>query len=198
MEVIIHIDTKCSVPKTDLKMILENIENIGDLKKKLQPLLSVAACDMSVYYKTRDFKLEDRDKLSSLYVQEGDIFIVHFVSVCNLQFLSKLLDDMRAFVEDVCEKLAGKNMDCDENEAWAIFKCDENETWAIFNCYETVVDGLAKCNKNIFYPWNTDQTDSNKHYFVQEGGVQLLATIYRFAAKKHCILLTRYSICYIS
>ena len=182
MEVRIHIDTKCPVPKTDLKVILENIENVGDLKKKLQPLLSVAACDMSVYFKTRDIKLEDADKLSSLYVQEGDIFIVHFVSVCNLQCLSKLLDGMRAFAEDFCEKSVGKNINCDEDEASAIF----------YSC-ETVLDGLEKCSENIFEPWSTGQTNANRHYFVQEGGVELLATIYNFASKKH-ITSTGYSI----
>lgn len=179
MEVKIHIDTKCPVPQTDLRVTLENVENIGDLKKKLQPLLSVAACDMSVYYKTKDIKLEDRNKLSSLYVQEGDIFIVHFVSVCDLQFLSNLLDDMRAFVEDVCMKLVEENIDCDDDEASAIF-----------DCYEAVVNGLIKCSKKVFSPWNTELTNANRHYFVQEGGLQLLATIYNFASIKR---YTRYS-----
>jgi hypothetical protein len=50
MEVKIHIESECPVPyqTSDLKINLNNVECIGDLKKKLQPLLSVAACDMSV------------------------------------------------------------------------------------------------------------------------------------------------------
>jgi hypothetical protein len=103
MEVKIHIESECPVPyqTSDLKINLNNVECIGDLKKKLQPLLSVAACDMSVYHKLdhkTSQKLENKEKISNLYVREGDTFIVKFISMCNLHFVSEFLDDMRRFV----------------------------------------------------------------------------------------------------
>ena len=178
MEVKIHVETECPVPNqtTDLKITLENVENIGDLKKKLQPLLGVAACDMSVYYKTKNIKLENKKKFSNLYVQEGDTFIVYFVSVCNLHFFTELLDNMRAFVENVCEKF--------EQEGSIKWKAFDNVAAVIDECYNTVIHGLERCSYDTFIPWNYRPTISNRHYFVQEGGMELLARIYNFASRK--------------
>ena len=156
------------------KMEVKNVENIGDLKKKLQPLLSVAACDMSVYYKTKNIKLENKKKLSNLYVQEGDTFIVHFVSVCALDFFAELLENMRAFVQNVCEQFEQEG-----NLKWKAF----DNVAAIDECYNTVIHGLERCSYDIFIPWNYRPTISNRHYFVQEGGIELLARIYNFASR---------------
>ena len=177
MEVKIHVETECPVPNqtTNLKITLENIENVGDLKKKLQPSLSVAVCDMSVYHKTKDIKLENETKLSNLYVREGDTFIVHFVSVCDLHFLTELLDKMRAFVENVCEQFEREgNIDWTESDNVA----------ALDECYNAVIQGLEKSNYDGYLRWNYRPTTSNKHYFVQEGGMELLARIYNFASRK--------------
>ena len=185
MEVKIHIDSECPVPyqTSDLKTNLNNVECIGDLKKKLQPLLSVAACDMSVYHKTRR-ELENREKISNLYVREGDTFIVKFISVCNLHLLSKFLDDMRAFVKDVCEAFSDGDRIM-ENIDW-----NADSLSAVDNCYETVLANLDICNQDMFSPWKSKPTKANKHYFVQEGGLDLLATIYNFASKKQYPLAT--------
>ena len=180
MEVKIHIESECPVPyqTSDLKINLNNIECIGDLKKKLQPLLSVAACDMSVYHKTSR-KLENREKISNLYVREGDTFIVKFTSVCKLHLLSKFLDDMRAFVKDVCEAFSDgdrimENIDWNADSLSALVKI----------CYAVVLQGLERYSQGMFLPWKSKPTKANKHYFVQEGGLDLLATIYNFASKK--------------
>ena len=188
MEVKIHIESEFPVPyqTSDLKINLNNVECIGDLKKKLQPLLSVAACDMSVYHKTSR-KLENREKISNLYVREGDTFIVKFISVCNLHLLSKCLDDMRAFVKDVCEAFSDgdrimENIDWNDDSLLAV-----ND-----NCYETVLADLERCTHDMFLPWKSKPTNANRHYFVQEGGLNLLATIYNFASKKRYPLTTWY------
>ena len=180
MEVKIHIETECPVlnQTKDVKITLEDVENIGDLKKKLQPLLCVAACDMSVYFKTKDFKLENKTKLSNLYVQEGDTFIVHFVSVCKVHFLNELLDNMRAFVVNVCEQFERR----DENIEWS--ESDYAVVTVIDGCYRTVIQALERCSYDTFIPWNYRPTISNRHYFVQEGGMDLLAKIYDFASTK--------------
>ncbi|CAB4020165.1 Hypothetical predicted protein, partial [Paramuricea clavata] len=169
MEVKILIESEFPVPyqTSDLKINLNNIECIGDLKKKLQPLFSVAACDMSVYHKTRQ-ELENREKISNLYVREGDTFIVKFISVCNLHFLSKFLDDMRAFVKDVCEAFSDWDRIV-ENIDW------NSDSFAVFdNCYAVVLADLDICNQEMFSPWKSKPTNANKHYFVQEGGLYLL------------------------
>jgi hypothetical protein len=178
MEVKIHIESECPVPNqtSNLKINLNNIECIGDLKKKLQPLLSVAACDMSVYHKTRR-ELENREKISNLYVREGDTFIVKFISVCKLHLLSKFLDDMRAFVKDVCEAFSDGDRIM-ENIDW-----NADSLSAADNCYTAVLEDLIRKRK-MFSPWRSKPTSANKHYFVQEGGLDLLATIYNFASKK--------------
>ena len=177
MEVKIHIETECRAlnQTTDLKITLTNVENIGDLKKKLQPLLSVAACDMSVYYKTKNIKLENEKKLSNLYVQEGDTFIVHFVSVCALDFFAEQLENMRAFVENICEQF-----EQERNIKWNAF---DNVAAVIDECYNTVIQGLESCCSDTFIPWDYRPTISNRHYFVQEGGIELLARIYHFASR---------------
>jgi hypothetical protein len=179
MEVKIDIESECPVPyqTSDLKINLNNIECIGDLKKKLQPLLSVAACDMSVYHKTSR-KLENREKISNLYVREGDTFIVKFTSVCKLHLLSKFLDDMRAFVKDVCEAFSDGDRIM-ENIDW-----NADSFSAVENCYAVVLQGLERYSQGMFLPWKSKPTNANKHYFVQEGGMDLLATIYNFASKK--------------
>ena len=190
MEVEIHIESEFPVPykTTDLKINLENLESIGDMKKKLQTLLSVAACDMSVYHKTQVLsrKLENREKISNLYVREGDTFIVKFISVCNLHFFSKFLDDMRAFVKDVCETFS---------EGDKIKECidwNDDTASAIDNCYRTVLHSLQECAHHQFVPWNCRSTIANRHYFAQEGGLELLARIYNFASKKRYPLGVRY------
>ena len=181
MEVSIHIETECPVPNqtTDLKINLENVECIGDLKKKLQPLLRVAACDMSVYYKNQygfiSQKLENTKMLSNLYVQEGDTFIVKFVSVCNLPFISTFLDRMRAFAGKVCETFSEEQ----NIEEW-----DDETASAIDHCYRTVLESLQTCSYDMFVPWNCRPTNANRHYFVQEGGLKLLKKIYDFALRK--------------
>ena len=177
MEVKIHIETECPVPNQtkDLKITLENVENIGDLKKKLQPLLSVAVCDMSIYYKTKDIKLENKKKLSNLYVQEGDTFIVHFVSVCDLDFFNELLNNMRTFVKDVCEQFEREG-----NIKWT----ESDNVAVIDECYHTLIQGLEKCGYYRYLPWNYRPATSNRHYFVQEDGMELLARIYNFSSRK--------------
>ena len=179
MEVKIHIETECPVPNQtkDVKITLENVENIGDLKKKLQPLLCVAACDMSVYFKTKDFKLENKTKLSNLYVQEGDTFIVHFVSVCDVDLLNQLLQKMREFVVNVFEQYERR----DENVKLRGYALTEVAT-SIYGRYYFVLKDLIRCSKETFVPWNHRPTISNRHYFVQEGGMDLLAKIYDFSS----------------
>ena len=184
MEVKIHIESECPVPyqTSDLKINLNNVECIGDLKKKLQPLLSVAACDMSVYHKLdhkTSQKLENKEKISNLYVREGDTFIVKFISMCNLHFVSEFLDDMRRFVKDVCEAFSDGDRINMENIDW-----NDDSLLAVDNCYKAVLEGLQRCAHAMFSPWKSKPTNANKHYFVQEGGLDLLATIYNFASKK--------------
>ncbi len=187
MEVTIRIESEFPVPNqtTDLKINLENVECIGDLKKKLQPLLRVAACDMSVYHETQvsyfiSQKLENTKKLSSLYVQEGDTFIVKFVSVCNVQFFSEFLDYMRTFVAKVCEPFSEGEQIVEED----IIGWSDEEAEVIDNCYRAVIEGLERCSYDMFIPWNHRPTIANRHYFVQEGGLQLLKTIYNFCLEK--------------
>ena len=195
MEVKIRIESECPVPNqtTDLKINLDNVECIGDLKKKLQPLLCVAACDMSVYHETQvsylSQKLEDTKKLSSLYVQEEDTFIVKFVSVCNVQFFSEFLDHMRTFVGKVCELCEPLS---EGEEILKDIDWSDEKAEVIDNCYRAVLEGLERCSYGMFIPWNHRPTIANRHYFVQEGGLELLKTIYNFASKKRYPVGDRY------
>ena len=187
MNVRIHADVEFPVPnqKTDFKVHLENVECTGDLKKKLQPLLSVAVCDMSVYYKTKvsGQQLEDKERFSNLYVQEGDVFIVEFVSVCSMHTLDEILGRMRTYVRDICSRLCeadhfkGEQMlrDMEVDETWLI---NINDT------YQRVLEDLGTCSYELFVPWMCRPTIANRHYFVQEGGLDLLATIYNSSKKR--------------
>ena len=205
MKVKIEIETENPVPykTTDLSTTLENVECIGDLKKKLERLLHVAARDMSVYYKNRLYtsqKLENEENMSSLYVREGDTFVVKFLSVCNLPFFSELLEHMRAFVNKVCEAFSAE-------ESIKGFQLDQDTASVIDYCYKNVMESLEECSNNMFTPWSqhmqvdlkptpafrqahrhhfetSENRRANRHYFVQEGGLRLLRKIYDFASRK--------------
>ena len=183
MEVKIRIESECQLPanqSTDFRINLENVECIGDLKIKLQPLLKVAACDMSVYYQTEttwNQKLENSQKISNLYVREGDRFIVKFVSICKFDVLSHILNDLKTFVREVCEKYS---------EMEGIYNIDEgssDKVSEINSYYRNVIEDLEWCSYDLFVPWNYRPTNANRHYFAQEGGLQLLAKIHNFASK---------------
>lgn len=182
MEVKIQVETECPVQNQELELNvnLDNVECIGDLKKKLQPLLSVAACDMSVYYHRQVLgqKLENSEKISNLYVQDGDTFIVTFVSVCNSHFVSQFLENMKVFIRNVCDRFSdGKKIQ--ENIEWS-----QERAEATYDCYQNLLASLEECCYEMFIPWNYRPTNANRRYFAQEGGVDLLAKVFNFASKK--------------
>lgn len=185
MEVKIHIESECPLPKqiTDLKISLENVVCIGDLKRKLKPLLSVAACDMSVFYtrQTSNQGLENTVQISNLYVQEHDTFVVRFESVCNMHFLSQFIHDMKAFVKNVCDVFSQGERIFMENTDWE----DDGKMEALDNSYESVIVNLNHCTSCLFVPWTHKPTNANRHYFAEEGGLKLLAKIYKFASRSH-------------
>ncbi|XP_028395295.1 uncharacterized protein LOC114519372 [Dendronephthya gigantea] len=183
MEVKIHIESECPVNITDLKISLENVKCIGDLKMKLQPLLSVAACDMSVFYtrQTSNKALENTVEISNLYVQEQDTFVVKFESTCEMHFLSGFINRMKAFVTNICdvfsqgEKISMDNADWENDE-----KLREYDEF-----YLSVILDLQYCSSSTFVPWTHKPTNANRHYFAQEDGLKLLGRIYRFASRSH-------------
>jgi hypothetical protein len=85
---------------------------------------------------------------------------------------------MRAFVKDVCEAFSDGDRIM-ENIDW-----NDDSLLAVDNCYETVLADLERCTHDMFLPWKSKPTNANRHYFVQEGGMDLLAAIYNFASKK--------------
>ncbi|XP_028395296.1 uncharacterized protein LOC114519373 [Dendronephthya gigantea] len=191
MEVKIRVESECPLPgdtPTLFEITLENVKCIGELKKKLQPLLSVAICDMSIYLcKTPiyDRKLEDNEQISNLYVQEGDTFIVKFISVCDMQSIGECLNDMKAFIKKVVDEFSKVFL---KEEVIDVNWNDDDEFISVcYHLYETVLTSLEKCMCDIFMTWRSKKTNANKRFFVQEGGLELLAKCYDFSSRKFSI-----------
>ena len=149
---------------------LSDMKCIWDLKKILELKLPVAACDQRVYYEKR--LLEDRKSLSSLYVKKGDSFNVEFLACCNIEKLRSMLCGMKKFLETVCESYSGL-----ETLSSVIENRDQ------FNNYCRDVVKVLALKYELFSPWHNEKSVANRHYFAQEGGLDILSSIYKFAQK---------------
>lgn len=189
MEVNIRVESECPLPKNtprEFKITLDNVECIVELKRKLNPLLSVAVCDMSIYLcKTQicERKLEDDERISSLYVREGDTFIVKFISVCDMQSITEFLNDMRTFIMRVVDVLS----DVFSREEAIDVNWNDNDLSTIAYSYETALGSLDNCLSGILMPWRSKKTNANRRFFVQEGGLELLAKCYDFSSRKFAL-----------
>ena len=156
----------------DFNIKLSGVECIWDLKKMLEVKLSVAACDQRIYFKER--LLEDRKSLSSnLYVKKGDSFNVEFLACCNIENLRSVLRVMKIFFETVCESYSGL-------ETLSAVTKDRNK---FVDYCQDVYDVLDLSASELFLPWKNPTSVANRHYFTQEGGLDTLSSIYKFAQK---------------
>ena len=150
---------------------LSDVKCIWDLKQILELKLSVAACDQRIYFKER--LLEDRKSLSSLYVKKGDSFNVEFLACCNIENLRSVLHVMKTFLESVCESYSGL-------ETLSTVTEDRNK---FVDYFDDVDDVLDLSSYELFLPWKNQTSVANRHYFTQEGGLDILLSIYKFAQK---------------
>ena len=169
----VRISARCISAETtqNFNVKLSNVNCTWDLKKILELKLSVGACDQAIYYKKR--LLEDCQSFSSLYVRKGDSFNVKFLACCNIEKSRLVLRRMETFLETVCKSYSGL-------ETLSSVTNDREQ----FNDYcRDVYDVLEMSSNELFLPWNNETSVANRHYFTQEGGLDILSSIYKFAQK---------------
>lgn len=149
--------------------------SIYELKVKLQDLINVPVCDQKLSY--FDQLLTDpASKLADLYLRDGDTLSLECPEKIDIKRLTHCIDKLKEFeslVSPFCT-----------SDAQYVRLPAIDDVGKLEDLYADICEPLENLAE-LFDKWKTSRVKAERHYFIQENGLEYLMEILGFSQKKY-------------
>ena len=139
-----------------------------EIKKRIEVDLSIPSCVQTLHYQS--ITLKDSDQLQSTHFRSGDTFTVDY----PIEAKCEMVQGVIKWLKELSVELSKPHIIPDDSES------DPSVYLRIENLIlEGERDGTTEALAvSLFFPWEDKKKLINKHYFQQEGGLDMLMTVY--------------------
>lgn len=160
--------------QTKLTINKHEITSVYQLKTKIQDICQAPICDQKLSY--LDQPLSDpTTKLSELYLRDGDTICVEFLDKADIEEFDESIRKLKGFLS------SAPPCSSDGNSIHVpLMKYVDK----IEDLYADIAEPLESLDMR-FSLWKTVQVQANRHYFVQERGLEVLVEVLHYSQKKY-------------
>ena len=146
-----------------------------EIKKKIEEDFSIPSCVQTLHYQS--MILKDSDQLQHTHFRSGDMFTVDYPIEAECEMAQNVIKWLKELFELFKSIEEYNSFPSEENDPMIFSKIEkltqEGER-------DGIVDSLSV---DLFFPWDTKKL-TNKLYFQQEGGLDVLMKIYAILVSK--------------
>ena len=142
-----------------------------EIKKKIEEDFSIPSCIQTIHYQS--MILKDSDQLQHTHFRSGDTFTVDYPIEAECEMVQNVLKWLKEIFE------LSKSI----KKTHISFLNEESDP-SVYSRIENLIlegerDGITEALAvSLFYPWEDKKKLINKFYFQQEGGLDMLMTVY--------------------
>ena len=137
-----------------LKLPDSHVDKISDVQRLLQSEHQIPVCDQQWRYNSQ--VLGGKETLESLYFRSGDNFEVRYLAAADIQQVDASVQQLKEFYS----KLKHTSID-----------------------WEFTSQSIETLTFEHFLPWKNAQSVANRHYFYQQGGLDIFFDVFRYVQK---------------
>lgn len=166
--------------KRDQKKLTINkdeVTTVYQLKNKIQYLCKAPICDQKLSY--LDQPLPDpTTQLRELYLRDGDTICVEFLEKVDIEEFNDSIRKLKVFLSSAPP--------CSSDGNFIHVPLMKNVD-RIEDLYADIAEPLESLDMK-FSLWKTVQVKANRHYFVQEGGLEVLVEVLHYSQRKYSLI----------
>ena len=144
-----------------------------EVKKKIEEDFSIPSCVQTLHYQS--MILKDSDQLQNTHFRSGDTFTVDYPIEAECEMVQNVLKWLKELFE--------------LSKIHISFPSGEDDPSVYSRIENLILDGerdgiTEELAVSLFHPWEDKKKLMNKFYFQQEGGLDMLMTVYGMLVSK--------------